>query len=116
MPYMISVASYKGGVGKTTTAIHLAYFFQMRGKTILLDADANRASVAWAEAGSLPFTVVPYKQGLKQVPQFEYVIVDTEAGASGSRRTPRCRRGPPGGGIEQQNAPDRMALWWRKQD
>ena len=76
---VISVASYKGGVGKTVTAVHLAAFFQRLGPTLLLDADANRASLAWAEVGKLPFQVLPYKSGARHLRNFEYVVLDTEA-------------------------------------
>ena len=35
----VTVASYKGGVGKTTTAVHLAAYFQELAPTILIDGD-----------------------------------------------------------------------------
>lgn len=79
MPFVVSVASYKGGVGKTTTAIHLAAFFNRLGSTLLLDSDANRASVAWAQAGKLQFPVMTYKQGARHISNYEFVVVDTEA-------------------------------------
>ena len=41
---IITVAGFKGGVGKTTTAIHLAcYFAQQSEKTLLVDGDPNRS-------------------------------------------------------------------------
>jgi len=42
---IITVASFKGGVGKTTTAIHLAAFLQGQGRTLLVDADPNRSAL-----------------------------------------------------------------------
>ena len=47
----------QGGVGKSTTAIHLATYFSDKGKTVLVDGDPNRTSIGWFERGSLPFTV-----------------------------------------------------------
>jgi chromosome partitioning protein len=76
---VISVASYKGGVGKTTTAIHLAAYFQQRGPTLLLDGDLNRSSLRWAEPGKLSFTVVDHRQAAMHITKYEHVVVDTQA-------------------------------------
>ena len=40
----ITVASYKGGVGKTTTAVHLAAYLQTLAATLLIDGDPNRSA------------------------------------------------------------------------
>lgn len=77
----ITVASFKGGVGKTTTAVHLAALLQERGRTLLVDGDPNRSALAWNERGpGLPFTVVDEEQltrGL--VDKHEHLVVDTKA-------------------------------------
>lgn len=79
MPMIITVASFKGGVGKTTTAIHLAAFFQGQGKTLLIDADPNRSALGWASRGELPFTVVDQWQAETQSDAYEHIIIDTQA-------------------------------------
>jgi chromosome partitioning protein len=76
---VISVAAYKGGVGKTTTAIHLAAYFQQLAPTLLLDGDLNRSSLRWAESGKLPFKVVDHRQAAMHISRFKHVIVDTQA-------------------------------------
>ena len=75
----VTVASYKGGVGKTTTAIHLAAFFQQSAPTLLIDGDPNRSVSALAKRGGMPFQIADEKEGLYQVRNFQHVIVDTEA-------------------------------------
>ncbi len=55
---LITVASFKGGVGKTTTAVHLATYFQLKSPTLLIDGDPNRSATSWARRGELPFTVI----------------------------------------------------------
>ncbi len=80
---IITVTGYKGGVGKSTTAVHVATFFSELGKTILVDDDLNRTALSWAERGSnsvsFPFSVVSEKQAMKSIGGNDYVVIDTPA-------------------------------------
>ncbi len=75
----ITVTNYKGGVGKSTTAIHLAAFFQRLAPTLLIDGDPNRSASKWAEGGKMPFKVVGAEEGDYQARNFTHIIKDTEA-------------------------------------
>ena len=78
---IITVTSYKGGVGKTTTAIHLAAFLQRQAPTLLVDGDAIRSATKWSQRGSgsgLPFKVVTHAQMVNHIRDYKHVIVDTE--------------------------------------
>lgn len=75
----ITVASYKGGVGKTTTAVHLAAYLQRLGSTLLIDGDPNRSATAWARRGGFPFQIADEKEGAYQARNFKHVVIDTEA-------------------------------------
>ena len=50
-PMIVTVASHKGGVGKTTTAVHLAAYLQTLAPTLLLDGDDTRNATAWSHRG-----------------------------------------------------------------
>jgi chromosome partitioning protein len=76
---IITVASFKGGVGKTTTAVHLAAYFRQLDKTVLIDGDPNRSSTAWAARGSLPFDVADEAMTAKVARSYEHLIIDTAA-------------------------------------
>jgi chromosome partitioning protein len=76
---IITVAAFKGGVGKTTSAVHLAAFLQEQQPTLLVDGDPNRSATNWSKRGSLPFTVVDERQAAKYSRQFEHIVIDTEA-------------------------------------
>lgn len=76
---IITVASFKGGVGKTTTAVHIAAYFQQKAKTMLVDGDPNRSASGWAKRGELPFTVVDERQSARFARDYEHIVIDTQA-------------------------------------
>lgn len=76
---IITVASFKGGVGKSTTALHLAAYCQQLAPSLLVDGDLNRSALDWASRGQLPFKVVDEKQGVKYAKNYEHIIIDTPA-------------------------------------
>lgn len=55
---LIAFANSKGGVGKSTLAVHLAVWLLDRGKRVaLLDADKQRSSSTWAEEAEPKLTI-----------------------------------------------------------
>lgn len=76
---IITVTGYKGGVGKSTIAIHLATFLSEFGKTLLVDGDLNKTSIAWAGRGEFPFEVVNQHKAIKAISGKNYVVIDTSA-------------------------------------
>jgi chromosome partitioning protein len=76
---IITVASFKGGVAKTTTAVHLATYFSKLASTLLIDGDPNRSASGWAKRGQLPFTVIDERQAAKYARQYEHIVIDTQA-------------------------------------
>ncbi len=77
---ILTVASFKGGVGKTTSAIHLAGYLARKGDRVLLvDGDPNRSATGWSKRGKLPFSVCDERQAARYAPQFPQIVIDTEA-------------------------------------
>lgn len=76
---IITVASFKGGVGKTTTAIHIAAYLQQKAATLLIDGDPNRSASGWAKRGELPFRVIDERQAARFSRDYEHVVIDTQA-------------------------------------
>jgi chromosome partitioning protein len=76
---ILTIASFKGGVGKTTTAVHLAAYFNRKAPALLIDGDANRSATGWARRGKLPFRVVDERQAARYARDYEHVVIDTEA-------------------------------------
>lgn len=76
---IVTIASFKGGVGKTTTAIHLSGYLNSKGNTLLVDGDPNRSSVEWSSAGGLDFKVIDERHAVKYARGFEHIVIDTKA-------------------------------------
>lgn len=76
---IITTTGFKGGTGKSTTALHLATFLSDQGPTILVDGDPNRTALAWAKRGTLPFTVADERQAMKLISGADFVVIDTPA-------------------------------------
>jgi chromosome partitioning protein len=76
---IITLASFKGGVGKTTSSVHIAAFLQTRAKTLLIDGDLNRSASRWGRRGQLPFLVVDERQAVRYARGYDHVVIDTAA-------------------------------------
>lgn len=79
MSKIVTITGYKGGVAKSTTAVHLADYLSDFGKTVLVDGDPNRTSVKWAEAGKLAFEVADERQAMKHARNADFLVIDTPA-------------------------------------
>jgi chromosome partitioning protein len=74
---IITVTSFKGGVGKTTTAVHLAAYLQTLAPTLLLDGDKTRNATAWSQRGEgFPFRVAFVDQAAKLARDYQHIVID----------------------------------------
>lgn len=83
-----SVVNTKGGVGKTTTAVHLAQMLSKLGKTLLIDGDPQASAASWAawrrdnhSAVTSPTTTclsgkAILDEGRQLAKGFDYVVID----------------------------------------
>lgn len=78
---IIAIANNKGGVAKTTTAVHFAYFLATVAPTALVDGDPNRSAMSWASRSetSFPFRVITEVQLPKVAHQVKHFVIDTKA-------------------------------------
>ncbi len=78
---IIAIVNSKGGVAKTTSAIHIAYQLSKLGATGLIDADPNRSSRAWAGRAdtSFPFKVLTEFEMIGFQGRFQHIVTDTKA-------------------------------------
>jgi chromosome partitioning protein len=87
---IVTITGYKGGVAKSTTAIHIADFLSDYGPTLIVDCDPNRTALSRyknnleiiknsPKVKKLPFTVVPEKAAAMHVSDYKYIVFDTPA-------------------------------------
>ena len=87
---IIALTNSKGGVGKSTIAVHLAVWWRERGANVgLVDADAQGSSSCWLREAAPDIAVFRLQTAddiLDQVPKlaadFEHLVVDGPAGLS----------------------------------
>lgn len=88
-----AVAYGKGGVGKSTIAVHLASYLATKGKTLLIDGDPQKTATTWVgwrrEHSEVPFTTVQllgkaiFDEGKSLSQDYEYTVIDV-AGRDGA--------------------------------
>ncbi|MFN5514995.1 MAG: AAA family ATPase [Cyanobacteriota bacterium] len=76
---IIAITALKGGVGKTTTAIHLAAYLQQKAPTLLIDADRNRSALIWSREEKLPFFVASQAGATNLIRKYTHIVIDTKA-------------------------------------
>ncbi|MBD0327812.1 MAG: ParA family protein, partial [Pyrinomonadaceae bacterium] len=77
---VISLTSFKGGVGKSTLAVNLAGALALNASTILVDEDPLQSCYQWAKQnGWLPMPVLlPQEVQNTDLGASKYLLVDTE--------------------------------------
>lgn len=97
---IIAVTQQKGGVGKSTIAMHLGAAFHEKGKRVLVvDADGQNTLIHWASASSdgetgIPFPVVNLSEAGSQIHReikkfvADYDIIVVDCPPSSPRKCP----------------------------
>ena len=92
---IIALLNQKGGVGKTTLAVHLAAGLSAKGRTLLLDADPQGSAVMWSSQreDAPPFTVTALAKptihrDIGQIAHgYDHVVIDGPPRASDLARS-----------------------------
>lgn len=94
---VVVVAAIKGGVGKSTLALHLACGLAGRRRVVLVDADRQRTVADWCERGDVPvpchaLELEDERHAASWVARIraldaEVVVIDTAPHATGATRT-----------------------------
>ena len=75
---ILTVASYKGGAGKTTSAVHFAAYLNTLAPTLLLDGDRTKNAVNWGQRGDgFPFKIATVDHAAKLAKNFQHIVIDT---------------------------------------
>ena len=89
MTYYIGILNSKGGVGKTTTAMHLAAALGEKHAVEVWDADPQGSATDWAYVAeenqeSLPFPVISvnHREIQRKESDADFIFIDTPPGNS----------------------------------
>ncbi len=89
-----AIVNQKGGVGKSSTAVHLAYWLKQQGKSVLLiDSDSQRSSSMWVESLALDLPTIALtdpNELAEQIPTlvkgYDHTVIDGAGGLSETTR------------------------------
>jgi chromosome partitioning protein len=95
---ILALSNSKGGVGKTTIAVHLAvWLFEQGHKIAFVDSDVQGSSSAWLQEAApeiKPIRLLTAEDVLAQLPTIQtgvdYVVIDGPAGLSQVTRAIMC--------------------------
>jgi chromosome partitioning protein len=89
---LIAVINQKGGVGKSSTAVHFAEWLRVSGKSVvLIDTDIQRSSSTWAGFLDIPNISLTDPSDIADTlfsigDKYEYVIIDGVGGLTDATR------------------------------
>jgi chromosome partitioning protein len=76
---LISLANPKGGVGKTTIAVHLAIRSQEKGRTVaFIDADGQQSSTGWLTDLKKPFPIHRFRTREDVIDHVDAIVESAE--------------------------------------
>lgn len=91
--YMITaIINQKGGVGKSSTAVHLACWLKAQGKSVvLIDSDTQTSSSMWVKSLDVPAIVQSDPNELAEnipdmVKGYDHAVIDGAGGLSEATR------------------------------
>ena len=78
---IVSFTNQKGGVGKSTAAVHMTYWLNQRGSALLVDSDAQQSSSTWLKNLNLPYQIISDPEELFEtlpalVQQYSAIVID----------------------------------------
>jgi chromosome partitioning protein len=94
---IIGILGQKGGISKSTTAIHLCQWLLNQGKSVsLVDCDAQQSSTIWASVAGLAVvseSISTADDLLERIPEIgaDYIVIDGAAGISELTRAAMLR-------------------------
>lgn len=96
MGQVISFINQKGGVAKSTSSVHFAYWLisQQKQNVLLIDADGQQSSSLWVkniEEIEIPYKVIQSPDDLLEqlpnlLPNYDYLVIDGPASLSEATR------------------------------